>query len=61
MIFLKLYFHIWSIAKSWLNCLVDDFEQHHKIEKITKIIIYFYVTIIIIIFKIHLWIFKHTF
>jgi uncharacterized membrane protein YbaN (DUF454 family) len=54
MIFLKLYFHIWSIAKSWLNCLVDDFEQHHKIEKITKIIIYFYVTIIIIIFKIHL-------
>ncbi len=25
--------HIWSITKTLLNILVNDLEQHHKIEK----------------------------
>jgi hypothetical protein len=25
------------IAKTWINLLVDDFEAHHKFEKIKKI------------------------
>jgi hypothetical protein len=27
-----MYLHIWLIAKTWLNFLVDDFEEY-KIEK----------------------------
>jgi hypothetical protein len=25
--------YTWSIAKTWLNILVDDLEKHHKFEK----------------------------
>jgi hypothetical protein len=32
----NLYFHIWLIAKTWLNFLEDDFEKDYKIEKIKR-------------------------
>jgi len=53
-IFTNLYFHIWLIAKSWLNFVTDDLEEDYKIEKmkILKIII----DVIIIITIIYLFI-----
>jgi hypothetical protein len=32
-----LHFHIWLIAKTWLNFIVDDFEEDYKIEKIKRL------------------------
>ncbi len=29
--------YTWSIAKTWLNLLMDDFEEHHKFEIKIKI------------------------
>jgi hypothetical protein len=28
-----MYFHVWLIAKSWLNFIVDDIKEDYKIEK----------------------------
>ncbi len=28
-----MYFHIWLIAKTWLNIVVDDLEEENKIVK----------------------------
>jgi uncharacterized membrane protein YbaN (DUF454 family) len=36
-IFTNFYFHIWLLAKTWLNFLVDDIKDHYKIEKNKKI------------------------
>ncbi len=34
----NLYLHIWLIAQTWLNFLVDDLEEDYKTEKIIDVI-----------------------